>query len=328
MKRRITGKRAAVILTVLSLMAAMVGAACAPYDFGQQKTSETDSMETPGDVRLAEDFKESSGLIFNTDHSRPDARNRLSDIGSYICYYSGYSPDVMEKMSNVDLAIIDARYIGGAPYLPEGGAPYIAGLKAAGTLTVVYLAVGEEMEREYDPVKGWYLSDELSVWYSYPVDPGNEKWQEKVLTDAKRLMAQGADGLFLDTIDSAFGDFPFVKPDMASLIRKIRDACPDAILIANRGFDIAADIAPVIDGYMFEGFSSDYTQIPLMQPSFNYNDRVANELNDLASQYGFRIISLDYTDDINDPITDMYRQRSADFGFLLYIAPSRLDSIY
>ena len=259
-------------------------------------------------------------------------KNRMSGVNSYICYYGcGDEDGAMAKLSGVDLAIIDARLIGGPPNTPETGAPYIAELKKAGTIVIVYISVGEEWPGDYNPEKGWYLSDEPNDWNSYTTDPGNPEWQENVLSIAKHLMAQGADGLFLDTIDSAFGEFPGKKKDMARLVKRIRSACPDAILIANRGFDISADIAPVVDGYMFEGFSVEFDNISyriLPQYALGWNDAVAENLIALASEYGFKIIVLDYVEDKNDPIVARIRKRSAAFGFLLYIAPGRLDSIY
>ena len=324
-----TRKAIALILTVLVLAEALTACSNNPAISPVKDEQQEIMTQTPSPV------PENTVIASPVPSGLPSGGNRLSNINSYVCYYSdGEQPGVMDKLASVDLAIIDARILGGWPFYAEleYGAPYIAKLKSAGTIVTAYLSIGED-SGEYDPSNGWYVDTEPTVWNSYVVDPSNEKWRAKVMSDAKLIMDQGADGFFLDTLDST-GCYPIyesMQPYIVSLVKMIRDAYPDAVIIANRGFAMTAAIAPFIDGLMFEGFSTEYNgeyYTILDEQALSWNADMANYLKGLAAEYDFRIIVLDYLEDRNNPIAAEIRQRSEDFGFLCYIAFGPLDEVY
>ena len=61
------------------------------------------------------------------------------------------------------------------------------------------------------------------------------------------LQAGHFDGLFLDTLDS-LSRLPGCREGALRLLHRLRSAFPEAILLANRGFDLLASIAADLDG--------------------------------------------------------------------------------
>ena len=103
------------------------------------------------------------------------------------------------------------------------------------------------------------VPDENGVWGSYYVDPGDPQWQASVLSKMGRLQNEMAvDGFFLDTLDTAspWGNYSFTQSRMAGLLKAIRKAYPDRLILANRGMflletDYQAFVGS-IDGLLYE----------------------------------------------------------------------------
>lgn len=103
------------------------------------------------------------------------------------------------------------------------------------------------------------VPDENGVWGSYYVDPGDAVWQTSVLAKMGRLQKDiGVDGFFLDTLDTAspWGNYSFTRSRMAGLLKAIRKAYPERLILANRGmFLLESDYQAFvnsIDGLLYE----------------------------------------------------------------------------
>ncbi|MBN9420189.1 hypothetical protein ABS71_12980 [bacterium SCN 62-11] len=103
------------------------------------------------------------------------------------------------------------------------------------------------------------VPDENGVWGSYYVDPGDPQWQATVLGKMGRLQKEmGVDGFFLDTIDTAspWGNYSFTQSRMAGLMKAIRKAYPERLILANRGmFLLETDYQAYVDsmdGLLYE----------------------------------------------------------------------------
>ena len=157
------------------------------------------------------------------------------DVSSFCCYYGAYD----EKMTNYDVAICESRSLG-----VEG----LKQLNDAGVWTICYITIGEDDGLNVGDGLGeggyasYYIYEngapKLNTnWNSYFVDAGSPVWQEIIIERARSILAMGADGLFLDTIDSVDIDMS-TAGGMVSLIKRLKQEFPDAKLVANRGFSV------------------------------------------------------------------------------------------
>ncbi|MEO6095922.1 MAG: hypothetical protein ABIW76_09630, partial [Fibrobacteria bacterium] len=116
------------------------------------------------------------------------------------------------------------------------------------------------------------LPDRQGDWGSCYVNAGDSDWQRKILEQAARLMALGADGLFMDTPETAnpWNGYGWTAPGMRDLIRRLREAHAGKYLALNRGlffFDpdypvqYAVNPRKYLDAVVFESYytGSDYT---------------------------------------------------------------------
>jgi hypothetical protein len=109
------------------------------------------------------------------------------------------------------------------------------------------------------------LPDRQGDWGSCLVNAGDPAWQDRMLAEAARLMALGADGLFLDTPETAnpWLGYAWTAPGMHDLIRKLREAHPTKYILLNRGLFFFDPDFPLhyrwnprlyLDGVLFESY--------------------------------------------------------------------------
>lgn len=112
------------------------------------------------------------------------------------------------------------------------------------------------------------LPDRQGDWGSCLVNAGDPAWQDQVMATVKALMSEGADGLFLDTPETAdpWHGYGWTAEGMYGLIKRIRDAYPAAYLLLNRGLFFFEPVFPyqyrwsprnLIDAVLFESYYSD-----------------------------------------------------------------------
>ena len=136
-------------------------------------------------------------------------------------------------------------------------------------------------------------------WNSYFVDAGSPVWQEIIIERARNILAMGADGLFLDTVDSVDVDAA-TAGGMVSLIKRLHEEFPDAKLVANRGFTVLDYVAKYIQGIMFESFNTTWDFIgnrsrDLSESENEYNIATAvNTINRNRQAHYFPVFALDY----------------------------------
>jgi uncharacterized protein (TIGR01370 family) len=137
------------------------------------------------------------------------------------------------------------------------------------TVRLGYLSVGEA-----DPRRPYWSQARAAPFLVEPdpawpenvrVDVRDKRWQQILLTEEiPRLLAEGFDGLMLDTIDTA----PYLegkdptrfagsRQALRELVREIRARFPGAPVLAN-GIAGLADVAPVVDGFVVEGVFATY----------------------------------------------------------------------
>ena len=153
-----------------------------------------------------------------------------------------------------------------------------------------YLSVGEDHPLGEWPCVPGSAPDHLQVnpaWDSVSVDVWHPQWQQVLLERAAQALAH-TDGLLLDTLDSAD------PTGTLALIRTLRAHWPHATLTGNRGFALLPELAPLLDGVLFEAFSTTHAPAPALHPpdGMAYTAHWLREVR----RHGLPVDALDYAD--------------------------------
>ena len=185
------------------------------------------------------------------------ARQRFAEATSFYTYYgSGRVPE----LSHYDVAVL---------HTPQMDRADVGRLGDLGVVTVGYLSVGEDdVLRDGDGTgpdgkASWYFDrdgdakpDKNGNWNSYFADAADPKWRADRVAQAVSLVNDyGFDGIFLDTIDTA-QLYPTSAAGMTQLVKELRDALPDAVIVLNQGWAVLPDAAQYADGIMLESFTA------------------------------------------------------------------------
>lgn len=240
-----------------------------------------------------------------------DKRARVHDIRNYACYYG---EKFVPALASYNLAIVQPDNI------TDEQLTY---LKQHGTIVVAYLTIGEA--DSLDGVDKSWIINENKDWKSYRIDSNNVGWHAYVLRKAKSIMDRGFDGLFLDTVDVG-EEFPRTKPGMLQLIRNLRAAFTDAILVQNRGLQLCNESAPFIDALMFEDLCTTYDfnrkrYIPID------NSEEAERLSAFAQKSGVKILSLDYADPTDVRTAQRCMNKARSYRFVPFVSVINLDRL-
>ena len=248
----------------------------------------------------------------------PDVRGRMASIRNYVVYYGAGR---LDDLARFDLAIIDPST------LTPGE---VAELEGRGTLVVGYLSVGEISPN--DPwitdgtvPKSWILGRNRN-WGSLFVDAGQQGWRDLMTAETGKLLDYGFDGVFLDTVDTATDVQPTSVPGMIQLIEGLRAAYPDALLVQNRGFEIAEQVAPSIDAVMFEDLSTSYDFDTLTYLRVD-NSGEADRMVALHDRTGLPILSLDYAPPEDRRTAARAVRIARGYGFVPAVSIIELDDI-
>jgi uncharacterized protein (TIGR01370 family) len=261
---------------------------------------------------------DSAPVHVSTPSPLSGARERIRSIESYVVYYG---LGRLDDLARFDLAIIDRDT------LTPGEVDV---LRSRGTLVVAYLSVGEIQPNDPRVTSGevppsWILGTNEN-WGSLFVDASRPGWRELMKEEAGSLLDAGFDGVFLDTVDTAIDVAPESMPGMIDLIEGLRDAYPDALLVQNRGFDIAEEVAPSIDAVMFEDLSTGYDFDAAAYTRENNADE-AERMVTLRDRTGLPILSLDYADPADGKTAARALKIARDYGFIPAVSVIQLDDI-
>lgn len=245
------------------------------------------------------------------------AREHIREIENYIVYYGEGRAD---ELSRYDLAIIQPET------LDKAGLKL---LHRKGTLVVAYLSIGEvELYRPWfidgrvDP--GWILGKN-EVWGSYFIDASQPGWQELMASVTGDYIAQGFDGVFLDTVDTV-DVYPETTDGMIALIHGLRTAYPDALIIQNRGFSVIDAVASDVNAVMFEDLSTTYN-FEKQEYIFIQDSGTADLMVALHEGTGLPILALDYAPPDNPGMAYRAVQVARGYGFIPSVSVINLDDI-
>jgi uncharacterized protein (TIGR01370 family) len=220
--------------------------------------------------------------------------------------------------------------------------PPLAPVAAAGTVVLAYLSLGEiEQHRTWFPAiqEMGILAGENRNWPgSYYVDLRDPRWPREVIGKlVPALLAQGFQGLFLDTLDDPVElercdprRFRGLTAAAAQLVQDLRRAFPSMTLMMNRGYGLLPAVARHIDIALGESICGTYDfglKVYRRVPAAENQEQVRLLKQAKHSNPALRICSLDYWDPADrEGIRRIYREERAN-GFDPYVATIGLDQI-
>lgn len=203
----------------------------------------------------------------------------------------------------------------------------MAGAKVLGYLSLVEVT---QDRRWFGTLRdSGMLLGEQPNWGSRRIEIGDARWRQMVSTElVPSILAQGFDGLFLDTLDDAAA---IDRKDAAvELVREIRRVAPRAILMVNRGYDILPRIVPYIDVVLGESVYGTYdfaSKSYRAVAAADYRWQVDRLMEARKAKPGLRICTLDYWDPGDrDGIRRAYAKERSN-GFDPYVTTIALDQV-
>lgn len=144
----------------------------------------------------------------------------------------------------------------------------------------------------------------------------------------------GADGVFMDTIDTVdvYPD-PVYQAAAADLINQLKALHPDKMFCANRGFTIYDKMIQSCSWVMTESVFSDYNfdtntyQLVTDPASVQFNNDVTRWIQELRKKHRFDVVCLNYApnDSSGDSIRQIVMQKCMDLGWLGWLSTILLN---
>lgn len=259
------------------------------------------------------------------------SENACSETGggirSWVCFYGPSFPAV--KVPSYDL------YVFSNTYHPE-----IAPLQKRGSKVVGYVSVGEIRSDEvaFPAIKeAGAIVEENKNWPgAFRVDMGKPKWVEYVTeTLVPKVLAEGFDGIFIDTIDTAWylEHEKKIKGSIdgaVSLIKAIRKKYPDKMIVLNNGLFMLNDVGAYVDAVVVESVFTAYDfakkQYQLAKPEAT-KDRLSY-LTQFRAELKKPVLVLDYLSPVDKKMIKQVTAEAEKEGLIPYIAEIGLNSIF
>lgn len=214
---------------------------------------------------------------------------QLAAVERWAPVFGGFDPRLI---TGFDLAVVDAvpQPDGYRDATPED----VDLLHRRGMLVLAYLSVGT--------VERWrhYAADVPSSWTLAPVegwegeryvDARVRGWRDLMRREARALAAAGFDGLYLDNLDVA-EEFPRTRSGVVALVRELRRAVPDMLLVAQNGLSVTGRIP--IDAIAHEDVFARWNGSAYVPTAAAETRRLVRALHRLHERRGVPVFTLDY----------------------------------
>lgn len=214
-------------------------------------------------------------------------------------------------------------------------------LKQHNRLVLGYLSLGE-IHRSRDFFKRFeWAGVLLEANPNWPdarlVDVRAESWQKFVLEQRiPQLMAQGFNGIFIDTLDSVIHyqsthlDMVGLEGAAVDLLEQIDQRFPDLFVMVNRGVELAPAFAPYVDAVLAESFVTDWnfkTRSPRMRKA-NEAEGYLKVLKRVHEEHDVKLYSLDYWDMQDRKTVKQIYALQKSRGYIPYVSTIELNQIY
>lgn len=145
--------------------------------------------------------------------------------------------------------------------------------------------------------------DENGVWGSFYVRTDDPEWQATVFKKMDSLVEMGADGFFLDTVDTAspWGDYGWTSSAMLEFVEAIHKRYPGKKVIGNRGlFYLSKNdrYAKALDAVLFESVLTNYNweaNVGDISPWAKWHVKALDEeVRASTKRTGLHLLVLDY----------------------------------
>jgi uncharacterized protein (TIGR01370 family) len=247
----------------------------------------------------------------------------------FVIYYASQAP--LEAFKSYNLIVLDSDYH--PPLLP---------LMEQGKTLLGYISLGEvEQQRSYfDEVRNdaILLSENQNWKGSFFVDVRGEKWAKRVIEELiPHILAQGFDGVFLDTLDN-LPELERVNPvkykgmtaAAVHLVKAIRLHYPQIKIMINRGYELLPELKDSVNMVLGESVYADYDfsskNYGKVQNAL-YQEQVKILQSVKKANPAIEVYTLDYCDQ-NDrkAIAAIYHEQRKN-GFIPYVATIALNEI-
>lgn len=176
-------------------------------------------------------------------------------------------------------------------------------LKKQNKHVVAYISLGEVNSHasHFNLLKDNTLGKNNN-WNSHYLDLSKDKTIIVLSRLIKKCLDKGFDGMFLDNIDNftSFGPQKNQKKELLSLLKKIRQANPEAFFIQNAGFELINDTSLYVNAILFESvftnyqFSTKKYQLREQKESEVY----INKIKTVTEKYNIPILLVEYADNL------------------------------
>lgn len=255
---------------------------------------------------------------------RPELRRpELAEVRSYALAL-GVDPlddDAVDRLGAYDLVVVD-----GGSTDPE----QVDALQQRGSLVLGYLSAGT-----IEPYRPWYATardegwlldrwEDWGEWYADVADPG---LRDLLVTEARRELDHGFDGLFLDNTDMV-ATHPDQAQGMIELVAALDAEVGDGLLFAQNGDDTVDAIADHLDGWNREDVTATYDFEAERYAEVAEDDGAAARatLRRLRAD-GLLVTATDYTEGPDDPLSGVATDRACRAGALPFASDIGLTRI-
>ncbi|MBV2181439.1 MAG: endo alpha-1,4 polygalactosaminidase [Castellaniella sp.] len=247
-----------------------------------------------------------------------------ADFSSIVFYYGGAAP--VSELSRFDVAVLEPDHDFVPPPRGQGRTRWLA-----------YVSVGEVLASRpyFARMPRQWLAGRNDTWQARIIDQSAPGWSDFFVSRvAAPLWKAGYQGFFLDTLDS----YQLLGKDAAMLerqrqglvrlIRALRRAYPQAMLILNRGFELLPDLHDQVDAVAFESLYRGWSQAQGKYVVVSETDRAwLLGQAQTVREYGLPVVAIDYCPPEDHVCARDTAQRIRVHGIIPYVGDGHLQTV-
>ncbi len=220
----------------------------------------------------------------------------------------------------------------------HGHALRVHSARANHTQFLAYLSVGEVGPKKPYATRlppAW-LVGRNAEWGSRVIDQSQPDWPAWLVQEVARpLWDQGYRGFFLDTMDSfnlvakTDAERAAQQAGLVRVVRALREAFPQAVLISNRGFEILDQVAPLLNMVAAESLYHRWNAAQQRFEAVPPADRewLLGQLQNARSRHQLPVLGIDYLPPKDRTTARDAAQRMLQAGVLPWVSDPSLSTL-